>query len=304
MTQPSNNSTALFRTVTALLWVSLPVMALMFASVWRQLPVRMATHFDLANHPNGWMSRQDAAVVVLGLATVVLIVATWITSRVTEPDATAWGLAGLFYVIVGTLIWAEQSLIDFNLYAKPVNVAPIMLVGIVSALLLVVFSLSARRGEQLPAARAFARESHASAFWAVVTGAPVVLFIGIVATAPVPALKLALALASLLGLGAAAMAALGFQYIFSSAGVEVRTLGFRLRSIAASEIRSYAADSWTFWGGRGIRGVGNKRAYVWGNSGVRIRTNTGEVFLGHSDPQRIVRDLDKVVQSRKASEGA
>jgi hypothetical protein len=44
--------------------------------------------------------------------------------------------------------------------------------------------------------------------------------------------------------------------------------------------------------GYGIRGIGNTRAYVWGNRVVHITTLEGEVFLGHNDPARIVRDLD------------
>ena len=304
MTPANPNSNPLFRTLAGLQWLALPVMALMFAAVWQQLPGRLATHFNLANEPNGWMSREETFVVLLSVATAVLILATWISSRITEPDATAWGLLALFYVVLGTLVWAEHSVIEYNLYGKPVQVGPVLVTGIVAAVLVVIFSLGTRRGEQLPTGRVFARETHASAFWAAILGAPVVVFIAIVAEASVPAIKLALALATVLGLGAAAMAAFGFQYIFSAAGVDVRTLGFRLRSIAAPEIRSYEVSTWPFWGGRGIRGVGNRRAYVWGNTGVRIQTSHGEVFLGHTQPQRLVRDLDRVVQSRRTDEGA
>jgi hypothetical protein len=195
-------------------------------------------------------------------------------------------------------------MIDFNLRATPVHPGPVLLVGIVSAVLLIVFSLSTRRGEHLPTGRVYATETHASILWAAMCGAPLLILIPVVSSASVAALKVALGLAALIGVWAASMAAFGFQYTFSSSGVDVRTLGFRLRSIAASDIRSYAEDNWPFWGGRGIRGLGNRRAYVWGNRGVRIQTNTGEVFLGHKEPRRIVRDLDKVVESRKASEGA
>ena len=302
MTPSTSNSNALFRTLTALLWLGLPVMAFMFASVWQQLPARMATHFDLANQPNGWMSREQALVVMLGLATAVLITFTWVASRVTEPDLVAWGLVALFYIIVGTLIWAEQSMIDYNLYAKPVQVGPVLLTGIVSGLLLVILSLSTRRGAQLTAGRVYATETHASAFWALITGLPLILIIGVIAKTPVPALKLALGLAALIGLWAAAMAAFGFQYIFSSSGVEIRTLGFRLRSIGASDIRAYSEDRWGFWGGRGIRGVGNRRAYVWCDRGVRIQTTAGEVFLGHNRPERIMRDLDRVMSNHEGHE--
>jgi hypothetical protein len=88
----------------------------------------------------------------------------------------------------------------------------------------------------------------------------------------------------------------GFQYFFSSAGVEIRTLGFRLRSIPVEDIRQYAAESWNPVRGYGIRGIGNRRAYVWCNQGVRIQTTDGEVFLGHSEPNRIVRDLDSITR--------
>ena len=303
MTQAPTNSRTLFGLFSALQWLALPILVLNFGFVWQKLPDRMATHFDLAGQPNGWMSREEEVVVMLGISTAVLIIATWIASRVKEADATAWGLIALFYIIQGTLIYAAQSVIDFNLSGTPVHAGPVMLVGIVSAVLLIIFSLSTRRGEHLPAGRVYATETHASALWALVCGAPLILLIPIASLAPVPALKVALGLAALIGIWAASMAALGFQYTFSSSGVDIRTLGFRLRSIAASDIRSYAEDNWPFWNGRGIRGVGNRRAYVWSNRGVRIQTNTGEVYLGHEEPRKIIRNLDRVVKSREGQEG-
>jgi hypothetical protein len=78
--------------------------------------------------------------------------------------------------------------------------------------------------------------------------------------------------------------------------VEIRTLGFRLRSIPRADIKGYSVESWNPLRGYGIRGIGNRRAYVWCNQGVRIQTTNGEVFLGHSEPERIVRDLDTMKQ--------
>ena len=52
--------------------------------------------------------------------------------------------------------------------------------------------------------------------------------------------------------------------------------------------------AWAFMRGYGIRGLGNTRAYVWCNKVVHIRLSNGDVFLGHNDPERIVRDLDMV----------
>ena len=303
MTKVSSNSRTLFGMLAALQWLSLPVMVLLFGSVWQQLPSRVATHFDLAGQPNGWMTREEAVVVLLGVATAVLITTTWVLSRVTEMDATAWGLIALGYIIQSALIWAGQSIIDYNVHGKPLHPGPILLIGILAAVLLIMLSLGTRRGKHLPAGRVYATETHASALWALVCGAPLLLFIPIVASVPVAALKVALGLAALIGIWAASMAASGFHYVFTSTGVDIRALGFRLRSIAASDIRSYAEGDWPFWNGRGIRGLGNRRAYVWGNRGVRIQTNTGEVFLGHSEPKKIIRDLDRVVRNCEGHQG-
>ena len=98
----------------------------------------------------------------------------------------------------------------------------------------------------------------------------------------------------LVGLGTIAMAWSGFQYRFLRHGVEIRMLGFQLRSIPKQSIVSYSIEPWPFLRGRGIRGIGNTRAYAWCNRVVHIRTSNGEIFLGHHDPERIVRDLDMV----------
>ena len=71
-------------------------------------------------------------------------------------------------------------------------------------------------------------------------------------------------------------------------------LRFRLRSIPKQSIVSYSIEPWSMVRGYGIRGVGSTRAYVWCNQVVHIHTSNGDIFLGHSDPERIVRDLDIV----------
>lgn len=112
---------------------------------------------------------------------------------------------------------------------------------------------------------------------------------------PAPGLRLSLGLVGLIGLATIAAAWSGFQYRFLRHGLEIRALGFRLRSIPRQQIQSYAVESWSALRGYGIRGVGNSRAYVWGNKVVHIKTLNGDIFLGHNDPQRIVRDLDRVM---------
>jgi hypothetical protein len=101
-------------------------------------------------------------------------------------------------------------------------------------------------------------------------------------------------LVGLVGLGAGAMAWSGFQYRFLRHGIEIRMLGFRLRSIPKQSILGYSIESWAFIRGYGIRGIGRTRAYVWCSKVVHIRTSNGEIYLGHSNPEWIVRDLDMV----------
>ena len=117
-----------------------------------------------------------------------------------------------------------------------------------------------------------------------------------VALVPSTAGRWTLALVGVIAIGAFAMSWSGFQYRFLRHGVEIRMLGFRLRSIPKQSIVSYAIEPWAFIRGYGIRGIGNSRAYVWCNKVVHIKTSNGEIFLGHNDPERIVRDLNMVTR--------
>jgi len=45
-----------YRAFALLLWLALPLTALQYWQVWDKLPARMATHFNAANQPNGWMA--------------------------------------------------------------------------------------------------------------------------------------------------------------------------------------------------------------------------------------------------------
>ena len=139
-----------------------------------------------------------------------------------------------------------------------------------------------------------AEETHSGRAWSLIillalTGP----MIG-VALVPSTAGRWAVALVGVIAIATFAMSWSGFQYRFLRHGVEIRMLGFRLRSIPKQSIVSYAIEPWAFSRGYGIRGIGTSRAYVWCNKVVHIKTSNGEIFLGHNDPQRIVRDLDMV----------
>jgi uncharacterized membrane protein len=283
-----------FRALTALVWIAVPVAAVLYALAWNELPPRLATHFNFANQPNGWMSREGSLVFFLIFAALMAGTASFVLSRVTRPDPTAWVLLAFFYIILGVLIWAERCVIAYNVDGRPVNVIPVFGAGMLAAAVLIVIALGTRRGAQFPATAATADELHYSAASAALFGVMTVIAIRLGALAPTFALRFVMTLPALMLLGATALAWSGFHYLFSPAGIEIRTMGFRLRSIPATEIETYTVDRCNWLGGYGIRGVGNRRAYVWGNRGVRIKTTQGELFLGHDNPLKIVRDLDAI----------
>jgi len=148
-----------------------------------------------------------------------------------------------------------------------------------------------------------AEETHSGGLWSLILLLALIGPAFSVALVPSTPARVALAVAGVIGLGAIAMAAAGFQYRFLRDGVEVRTLGFKLRSIPKQAIVSYSIEPWAFIRGYGIRGIGSTRAYVWGNKVVHIKTSTGEVYLGHSDPEKIVHELDRVTGFNLAGAG-
>lgn len=139
-----------------------------------------------------------------------------------------------------------------------------------------------------------AEETHSGRAWSQII--PLALIGPLIGVALVPSTagRWAIALVGVLAVGTFAMTWSGFQYRFLRQGVEIRMLGFRLRSIPRESIVSYSIEPWSLIRGYGIRGMGRTRAYVWCNQVVHIKTSNGEIFLGHSDPQRIVHDLDMV----------
>lgn len=139
-------------------------------------------------------------------------------------------------------------------------------------------------------------ETHTGRLWSVIMLIALIIPAISVVLYPTGPARVALAAVGIVGVGVFAMAWSGFQYRFSSDGIEIRMLGLRLRSIPRSQILSYSVEPWAFIRGYGIRGIGNARAYVWSNKVVHIKTSTGDVFLGHNDPERIIRDLDQLME--------
>lgn len=295
MPRPDQNSVpGVFKVLHWLMLTAIPLNAIFYAVAWSRLPQSIATHFGADGQPNGWMSRQDSLTLCLVLTTVIAIVGVLVLSRVKHPDFLSWAGLGLLYFVLGTILWGTASIISYNVSGHPVDPTPIAVIAVIAAVLTATLALLTRRGAEFPAAPVFTTETHASPLFAFAMAAACAALALVAIHISVPAARVAVGAGSLAMLGAAAMAGTGFHYLFSKSGLEIRTMGLRLRSIPVGEIRSYATDRWNALGGYGIRGIGNRRAYVWGNRGVRIQTAEGEVFLGHNEPQRIVRDLNRI----------
>jgi hypothetical protein len=290
----------LFTILTALMWLALPLTALRYWQVWDQLPARMATHFAADGHPNGWMSREVALYYALGVTAFLLIVFTGIAFVVLKQkaatDTSSFALLGLFYAILGFMFYVNNSILQHNLTGNAVTVAPVLLGVPFAIVLFTLIYLRGQRGAALPQGQTLAEETHGSRPFAVFFAALAVFEFVILAAIPQTGVRIGMGVLCLFFLVIAAHAWTGFQYRFTPAGLEISTLGIRLRSIGRDQIGRYSIERWNALRGYGIRGVGNTRAYVWANQVVHITTLEGEVFLGHNDPARIVRDLDAMKQ--------
>jgi len=295
----------LFRTMTWLMWLALPLMALRFWLVWDQLPPRMASHFDANWNPNGWMPRDAAFGFALGVTAFLLMVFTVILlamARQKAASALAWTMLSFFYLVLGFVYALNSEVVSYNLTGQPIHINLLIVMVPLAILVLVPIYLRAGREAPLPQAAVFAEEVHAAPLLgmlmilggaAILFAVPTCAFLG-----HVKGPRIAAALICLLLLLSGMLAWRGFRYSFTDRGVEIRTLGYRLRSIPVGQIQQYAIKPWSFWRGYGIRGVGDLRGYVWGNTGVQIKTTQGLVFLGHDQPEKIVRDLDMIKQLR------
>jgi len=294
----------LYRGMTALLWLALPLTGLRYWRVWDQLPANMVTHFGAAGQPNGWMTRETSFIFAMGLTFSLLVAFTWALTRARQPDVLAWSLLAMLYVVIGALFSINAAVLNFNLYHRALNLVPALAVIFIAAFAVIAVALVAKRGPELPrhAEVIQAEEVHASPLWALAFFILTAVELSVIAVVPVHGLRFVLALPVLLLLGVTALAWSGFHYRFTAHGVEISTLGFRLRSIPIQNIKAYAVAPWSPLGGYGIRGIGERRAYVWGNKGVRIMLSDGEVFLGHGEPERIVNDLNLIRPSQKVHE--
>ena len=296
-----------YRTLTMLLWLAPAAIGFRYWQLWDRLPVRMASHFDAAGQVNGWMARDAALYFDLGFLAflaAVFSVALYMVRSKYGASKLSWALLAFAHGEVWSCTQLLNSTLDYNLDGSAISVLPMLLVSIVGAVVVAGFALGEKRGQQLSTAEVLAEEVHSGRRWGIIFLLPVAGLAALAVSIPNGTARLALGLTAAITAAAYAMAWDGFHYYFSRHGVEIRTLGFRLKSIPLLQIKNYEIQNWNALRGYGIRGAGNRKAYVWGKTGVRVEMYDGEVFLGHSDPQRIVHDLNVIKRYQQSQETA
>src|SRR5258708_7808444 len=273
--------------LTALLWLAPVVIGLRYRQVWDRLPLRMASHFDAAGRANGWMPREVSLYFTLGFLALLLTILSFVLFTVHSRYPLAklwWVLLAFFHVEIWTVVYMLNSTLDYNLDGRPVAVAPLLIVTPLGIVALLAFALWDRRGHPLTGASmseadVIAEEVHSGKAWSLLFLVPLVAVCSTVLAVPNTSARLAAGLLGMVFIAVFGMAWDGFHYYFTRHGIEIRTLGFRLKSIPLIQIKQYEIGEWSLARGSGIRGIGNQRAYVWGNRGVRVDVDDREIFL-------------------------
>jgi hypothetical protein len=292
-----------YKTLSALLWFAPVEIYFRYRQVWNQLPMRMATHFDASGRANGWMTREMSlywSAGFLALMAAIFFVVLFVIQGKYELTKLSWTLLAFFHAEIWTFTYLMNSLLNYNLTGTSIAIRPVPVVSALGLLIVLAVAVTEKRGTPLGSGEILAEEVHSGRKLTLLFLIPPVILAPIALAIPIPTVRLAMSLLAIIMLIIFAVAWDGFHYYFTRDGLEIRTLGFRLKSIPALQIKNYEIQSWSPIRGYGIRGVGNRKAYVWGKTGVRVEMYDGEIFLGHNDPQRIVHDLN-VVKSHQQS---
>ena len=295
----------LWNTLAASMWLVLPAMAFRYWQLWDQLPARVATHFDAAGHANGWMPRETSLVFTLGFLAFLLAVFSiilYVLHRKYPPSALSWALLGFFCVEIWTIFFMLSTTLEYSHVGTPGSVVPLLVITPIGAFILLAITVGEKRGSAFPSSDVLAEEVQSGRKWTAIFAVPLIAALWVGLAMPEAQVRLGAVLLGLVFLAVFGMTWDGFHYVFTHHGLEIRSMGFRLKSIPIDDIEHYSVENWNPVCGYGIRGVGNRKAYVWGRQGVRVQLRDGMIFLGHDHPARIIQDLDLMRQSHGEAE--
>ncbi|HLH07418.1 MAG TPA: DUF1648 domain-containing protein [Terriglobales bacterium] len=315
-----------WRTMSLLPWLVLPLMLLRYWQLQDALPEKIAVHFSLNNVPNGWSDKGSFAFGFLGMTVGMLALFTVMSFIPRRPKSIGWALMLVEYAVSAVMCLAFLGVLEFNALNRPEllqiagRVAIITPIVVVAAVVISVV----KAGRDQVRALSFAQESStltgpvvdpsqgrllaeeaqraplAGVLLAAATAITALAARRLSSEGPV-GLKILLYSVLVLLVWITFQAFDGFHYRVTTSGVEVRTGGIRLCSIPKARIQEYRAvpcDPLTEFVGWGWRWARGKEAFLWhGHEAVRIRTPGRDFYLGHDQPERLVRDLDAMMKS-------
>lgn len=105
-----------YKTLTWLMWLALPITALNYWRAWDRLPARMAVHFDVNNHPNGFTTKEGALELGLGIMVLILTSSTLaaLLSHALKPSAS-WPVLVISYLVLAVVCYGNNAIVVFNL---------------------------------------------------------------------------------------------------------------------------------------------------------------------------------------------
>lgn len=295
-----SRSSGLEKLLIILPWASIPVLAQHFSAVRIDLPARIAVHFDLNGRPNGWQSPE----MFLGFATFFLLLAITVMSfvllRSFRLRSLTVAVTLIHYFTVGVVFVVCWQLLDHAAYGRPMSqIWPMPGALPVLAIIFAIFALAQMPGIQTQPSRngvLIAEEQHRSPMQLlfIVPGLVLGSWLAIKLAGPPRFLGVFL-IAVMAWVGVAVLE--GFKYLVRSDGVQVKGFLLPLRFIPRSSIHSYRTEPWRGLG-YGIRLTSTGTAYIWGGKNVvNIATDHGNIMLGHYAPERLIGDLDRMMQA-------
>ena len=297
----SRRLSSLSRWVIAVLWLTLPLLAWRIVATWSALPHEIVTHFDARGRPNGWQSPAQFAVFALAFLLFELSIMSFAMLRAFRLQSLWRCLTVIAYLAVGTCFVVFWQVLDHAAYGVPMTqLWPMPVILPLAALVFAVAAVYSVKSEDSPQAYApqtlIAEEQHRSLLQLllVIPGMGICIYLSVSNLGPVRYVGIFL-LAVMTWVAVAVLE--GFRYLVRDDGIQIKGFLLPLRFVPRSAIRSYRADRWNGLG-YGIRLTSTGTAYIWGGRKVvNIATDSGDIMLGHDEPERLIRDLDRMMQT-------
>jgi len=304
--QSQRPSSVLFPWLIAVLWLMLPLLAWHIVSLWTELPREMVTHFDANGQPNGWQSPTQFAAFAPAFLLFELSIMSFAMHRAFRVHSMWRSLTLIAYLAVGACFMVFWQVLDHAVYGRPMtHVWPMPAIMPAAAFAFAVIAICSVRPEDSAESHGphvlIAEQQHRSLLQLlfVIPGIGIGLYLSI--SNPGPVRYIGIFLLAVMSWVAVAVLD-GFRYLVRTDGIQIRGFLLPLRFVPRSAIRSYRADRWKGLG-YGIRLTSTGTAYIWGGRDVvNIVTDSGDVMLGHSEPERLIRDLDQMMQTTQTTQ--